>query len=236
MVKRVQYMSMLCVGFLIAPMAQANKIKKITRVVVRDAAITASQSNNVGSMGAINQDLMNMVAQVMYGKTTGQVIDELVYTYGNGQQNVASLVGIAQLLFAQLGYLDLAIESAQAIVAILPPASPHLVAAKLIINDLSIFITCVQTVLAQVQQNSQSAAPAPAASTPAVAPAPTATTSTAPAPGSGAALASAAVALFGDVASAIAASHAASSSTQTTSSSTSAPATGSGTHHHGHGW
>ena|GEM_PF-2254997 len=242
MIKRVRYMLMLCVGSVIAPMAQANKIKKITRVWVRDAAATSSQLNNAGSTGTIDQDLMNMVAQVMYGKTTGQVIDQLVYTYGNGEQNVMSLASIAQMLSQQLGYLNIAITSAQAIVAILPPTSPHLVAAKLMINELSMFITCVQTVLAQVQQNAQSAAaPAPAASPAVTSTAPTVTTSDTPAPGSDAALASAAVSLFSDVASAIAASNAGSSSnapapSATTSSTTPAPVTGADTHHHEDSW
>ena len=239
MVKRIQCMSMLCVGSLIVSTAQASQMENITGASV---PVASTQSNNLGLPSAIDQDLMNIVGQVMYGKTPGQVIDELVYTYGNGAVNTVSLAAIAQRLSEQLGYLNLAIESAQAIVAVLPPASPHLVAAKLIINELSVFITCIQTVLAQIQ-NAQATAPAAAPIVPTtgvastVAPAVTAaapTASGAPAPGSAEALASAAISLFGDIASAIAASHTTpSSNAPAATSSITAPAPASNTHHHG---
>jgi hypothetical protein len=241
MVKRVGYISMLCVGSLMAFNAKADSIQEPeTR-----ALASSTQANNPGSFGAIDQDLMNIVSQLMYGKTTGQVIDELVYTYGNGAQMVTSLSSISQMLYKQLGYLNIAVESAQAVVAVLPPTSPHLVAAKLIINELSVLVTCVQTILAQVQQSAQPPAAAPATTQPAApaavaqTPAPSSVSSTT-APGSNAALANAAISLLSDVASAIVASHAAASTpssaaaSQTTSS---APASSnSSTHHHGHGW
>jgi hypothetical protein len=228
MVKRLRCMSMLCVGSFIVSTAQANKMENVTGISV---PVASTQLSNLGLPSVIDQDLMNMVAQVMYGKTAGQVIDELVYTYGHGALNTVSLAAVAQLLSQQLGYLTLAIESAQAIVAVLPPTSPHLVAAKLIINELSMLVTCVQTVLTQVQQSSQ--APAAVSATGAASTA-TPTTSTAPASSSSTALANAAVSLLGDIASALASSHTTSSSNApATTSSTTASAATSNTHHHG---
>src|SRR5271156_1344443 len=112
---RVRCISMLCIGFLLVPMAQANKIHNSANV-----SVDSIRSNTAG-FGVIDGDLMNIVGQVMYGKTSGQVIDELVSTYGYGEQPTTSLAAIAQLLSQQLSYLSFAIESAQAIIAILPP-------------------------------------------------------------------------------------------------------------------
>jgi len=222
---RVRCISMLCIGFLLVPMAQANKIHNSANV-----SVDSIRSNTAG-FGVIDGDLMNIVGQVMYGKTSGQVIDELVSTYGYGEQPTTSLAAIAQLLSQQLSYLSFAIESAQAIIAILPPTSPHIVAAKLMINELSVLATCAQTVLTQVQQNPQVTAPAIAASA-------ASTSSTAPITNAGSssnqAFATDAITLLSDVASTVASSPAhAAAAPQTTTSSATASVSNSDTHHHG---
>ncbi len=241
---RVRSIAVVCGGYLAVTMAQAHTVKNSVSVPMNDVLVDAIKSTTATPAGVIDQDLMNLVGQLMYGKTAGEVIDQLVYTYGNGEQTTVALVNIAQLLSQQLGYLSMAIQSAQIIISVLPPTSPHVMAAKLVINEMSALSACVQTILVEIQQNasttpsatSAAAAPvlnaAPVASaststalvTPATqtAPAPVAAAAANAAPGSDAALASAAITLLGDVVSDMAASSNAPSSSTTAASSASA--------------
>jgi hypothetical protein len=148
------------------PMAQANGVKvSLDKQSMKAGASVIS--------GAIDQALMEIVNQVMYEKTPAQVIDELVYAYGDQSSN--PLPGIAQLLLQQSIYLGMAITAAQCIVNVLPPTSPHLVAAKLVINELSVCNTSLQTILSAMPQNNQATASAQSATGVTPAPAPVST-------------------------------------------------------------
>jgi len=120
----VQCIALVCSGYLIVTMVQADTIQKSLRLPADNISVDSVKIKAVPSVGIIDQDLMNIVSQLMYGKTTGDVIDELVYTYDGGKQATTPLANVAQILSQQLGYLSLAIESAQAIISVLPPTSP----------------------------------------------------------------------------------------------------------------
>jgi hypothetical protein len=157
-------------GSLLAPIAQANTAKLPKNFFLARTLIKAGTSSVTG---AVDQVLMGIVNQVMYEKTPSQVINELVYAYGDASAD--PLPGIAQMLLQQSSYLGVALEAAQCIVNVLPPTSPHVVAAKLVINELSACNASLQTILAAIPQNSQAAAPGVTA----VAPSNTAPVSTA---------------------------------------------------------
>ena len=220
---RVRCVSILCIGSLMVPMAQANGVK-----VSLDKQSMKAGTSMIS--GAIDQTLMGIVNQVMYEKTPAQVIDELMYTYGDQSSN--PLAGIAQLLSQQSIYLGMAITAAQCIVNVLPPTSPHIVAAKLVINELSTCNTCVQTILSAMPQNGQTTAaasvPSATGATPAVNAAPAA------APVSTNALESAVMTLVDAAASAVQTiSSSAGSSSSSSSSSTAGSASSSSAHQHG---